>query len=209
MYTDVLPLHGRKCLDRLQALKAPALSGWTLAGGTGLAFHLRHRRSVDLDFFRTTPFRAEDLHAAFRTGGAYETLQEARDTLTVLLWRTKLSFFRVSAPMLFPAVPERFFAVADLRDIALMKLVALGGRGARKDFIDLYFILQQGVTLPDLFAWLPRKYGRGRANVYHLLKSLTWFADAETEPMPRMLKPCTWSECKAFFLRQAHDLVLA
>jgi len=98
MFADVLPLHGRKCLDQLAAIQAPALKGWTLAGGTGLALQLRHRRSEDFDFFRRTPFRVEDLYAVFRACGHYETLQEARDTLTGLLWRTKLSFFRVPAP---------------------------------------------------------------------------------------------------------------
>jgi hypothetical protein len=41
-----------------------------------------------------------------------------------------------------------------------------------------------------------------------VLKSLTWFEDAEREPMPRMLEPFDWRECKAFIAREAHALVL-
>jgi hypothetical protein len=72
--------------------------------------------------------------------------------------------------------------VADVRDIALMKLAAISGRGSRKDFIDLHTILRDGPTLRDHFALLPRKYGASRINAYRSLKSLTHFDDAEAEP---------------------------
>ena len=70
-----------------------------------------------------------------------------------------------------------------------MKLIAISGRGSRKDFIDLYTILRNGPILKDFFPLLPIKYGAGRANVYHILKSLTYFKDAEREPPPTMLEP--------------------
>jgi hypothetical protein len=110
--------------------------------------------------------------------------------------------------LLFAGQRYAFFEIADVRDIALMKLAAIGSRGSRKDFIDLYTVLRSGLTLEVCFGWLPRKYGKGRLNTYHLLKSLTWFEDAEREPMPRMLEPFDWRECKAFFVREAHALVL-
>lgn len=138
----------------------------------------------------------------------YETLQEAEHTLTVLIHKTKLSFFRVTDRFLFPTTPFRFFAIADLRDIALMKLAASSGRGSRKDFADLYAILQDGPSLSDYFELLPRKYDSRRLNAYHILKSLTYFDDAEKEPMPRMLAPFDWSECKRFFVREARAIVL-
>jgi hypothetical protein len=114
----------------------------------------------------------------------------------------------VRDPFLFPGTPWRFFALADVRDIALMKLAAISGRGSRKDFADLYLILQNAPTLEDYFELLPRKYGASRLNTYHILKSLTYFDDAETEPMPRMRVPFDWAECKAFFLREARSIVL-
>jgi hypothetical protein len=89
-----------------------------------------------------------------------------------------------------------------------MKLVAISGRGSRKDFADLYLILQNGPALEDYFDMLPRKYGSSRINTYHILKSLTYFEDDEKEPMPRMLVPFDWEECKSFFIRQARAIVL-
>jgi len=208
MHEKVLTKAARQLLAALADTGGPALKGWTLAGGTGLALHLGHRVSAAFDFFRTTAFDREPLHVVVRGLGAYETLQEDPHTLTVLSRGVKLSFFRVPDPFIFPSVPYSFFRVADVQDIALMKLVAISGRGSRKDFVDLYAMLRRGVRLETCFADLPRKYPAGRANRYHILKSLTYFADAETEPMPRMLEPCPWRECKAFLIREARALIL-
>jgi hypothetical protein len=208
MHESVLPKHSLELLNRLERDSSPDLRGWTLAGGTGLAFRLGHRVSDDLDFFRTDAADVRLLHPVLAAQGPYETLQEADHTLTVITRKTKLSFFRVRDPFLFASTPCRFFAVADVRDIALMKLAAISGRGSRKDFIDLYTILRDGPTLRDYFALLPRKYGASRMNAYHILKSLTYFDDAEVEPMPRMRIPFDWKECKSFFVREAHTIVL-
>ena len=61
-------------------------------------------------------------------------------------------------PFLFEGNPFRFFKLADVRDIALMKLAAISGRGSRKDFVDLYIILQDEPSLETYFDLLPRKY---------------------------------------------------
>jgi hypothetical protein len=208
MHTKVLPKHSLELLDDLQKDAAPLLKNWTLAGGTGLAFQLGHRLSEDLDFFRTDDIDVRRLHDVLARHGDYETLQEADHTLTVLIRSTKLSFFRVRDPFLFDPTPYRFFSLAETRDIALMKLAAVSSRGSRKDFADLFVILQSPPTLNDYFKLLPQKSGTNRVNTYHILKSLTYFHDAEKEPMPQMLVPFDWRECKAFFVRQARALVL-
>jgi len=208
VHEKALPQHSLELLKSLADATVPALDGWTLAGGTGLALRFGHRSSEDLDFFRTDDMDVRDLHPALKPYGPYETLQESDHTLTVILRGTKLSFFRIRDPFIFDATPFRFFAIADTKDIALMKLVAISGRGSRKDFVDMHFILRDGPSLQDYFALLPDKYGADRINTYHILKSLTYFADAEAEPMPRMLEPFDWAECKAFFVREARTIVL-
>jgi hypothetical protein len=208
MHEKALPGRSVELLKRLEKVESPALRGWTLAGETGLALHLGHRASDDFDFFRTEGFDAAGLHDVFRSQGPYEVLQEAERTLTVISCRTKLSFFEIPDPFIYETRPYRFFRLADPRDIALMKLVAISGRGSRKDFVDLYCILRSGPSLGECFGALGKKYSAGRANTYHILKSLTYFADAEKEPPPRMLEPFDWEECKAYFVREAHAIVL-
>ncbi|MBT3295397.1 MAG: nucleotidyl transferase AbiEii/AbiGii toxin family protein [Verrucomicrobia bacterium] len=208
MHEKVLPQHSLDLLNDIARSRSPALDGWVLAGGTGLAFRLGHRISEDLSFFRTDAMDVGALHRALEAHGDYETLQEAEHTLTVLIRKTKLSFFLVRDAFLFTTTTHRFFSIADPRDIALMKLAAISGRGSRKDFIDLRLILAEPPTLRDYFALLPDKYGASRVNTYHILKSLTYFDDAESEPMPTMLVPFDWDACKAFFVREARAIVL-
>ncbi len=208
MHEKVLPRGSRGILAKLHALNSPELDGWTLAGGTGLALQIGHRISQDFDFFRTDPFDTGKIFEILRQAGSVEMLQEDERTLTVIVGSTKISFFSVPDPFLFPGQPYLFFRLPDPRDIALMKLAAVSGRGSRKDFIDLHTILRGGLSLAQCFEWLPQKYGEGRVNTYHVLKSLTFFEDAEREPMPIMLEPFDWKECKAFFIRQAHAIVL-
>ena len=172
------------------------------------SLELGHRISDDFDFFRTDLPDARELHEKLLCYGTYETLQETSHTLTVLFRDTKLSFFRAGSPFIFKGIKYRSFRIADIREIALMKLLAICNRGSRKDFIDLYAILRGETTLQEYFRLLPDKYGASRINTYSILQSLTYFEDAEKEPVPRMLVTFKWEECKAFFIRAAHSIVL-
>ena len=126
-------------------------------------------------------------------------LDRAVETLHVRVGGTRLSFMGLEAPLLHRGILYRGLTVGDTRDIASLKLVAIGGRGSRKDFVDLYFYLQQTPGLDQLFEHLERRDPGIDWNRFHLLKSLTWFEDAEQEPMPKMLKKVTWEEVKRFF----------
>lgn len=208
MHEKVLTDSGLALLRELGAAPSLSLGDWILAGGTGLALQLGHRVSEAFDFFRPGPLETDRLVGSLREVGSFETLQHSEHTLTVLIRGTKLSFFRAYDPFLFPGSPYRGFRIADIRDIALMKLLAITNRGSRKDFVDLYLILQGSLTLRDFLTMLPERYDPSTLNTYTVLKSLTYFEDAETEPLPRMLVPFRWEECRAFFLREAHAIVL-
>jgi hypothetical protein len=208
MHEEVIPPHGLELVAALERRRSAALRGWVLAGGTALALRLGHRVSGDLDFFRASAVDLEALARVLERVGECETLGRDARTLNVLVAGVKLSFFRVSFGVLRPPTPYRFFSVADLVDIALMKLMAIADRGSRRDFVDLWCILQEGHTLRQCLELLPKKYGEGRVNLYHVLKSLTYFEDAESEPLPRMLRKFDWEACKSFFVEKAHAIVL-
>jgi hypothetical protein len=208
MHEKVLPRGSRDLLKKLESLSVPELEGWTLGGDTGLALQMGHRIAEDLDFFRPALFSTDRLHDILREIGTVGTLHDDQRTLTVILSATKVSFVSAQEELLYPGQPYRFFDLADPRDIALMKLAAISARGSRKDLIDLYAILRGGLSLEHFFNWLPTKYGDGRVNTYRVLKSLTYFEDVEREAMPQMLEPLDWVECKNFFIREAHAIVL-
>ncbi len=208
MHERVLPPGSRSLLAILKRAAHPTLSGWTLAGGTGLALRVGHRRSDDFDFFRMGAMEPAALLEVMAGIAETEVLQQEERTLTILARGVKISFFGVREAFLFPPEPYSFFTVADVRDIALMKMVAIMNRGSRKDFVDLYTILRDGPTLREYLELLPRRYGAGRINPYQVLMSLAFFEDAEQEPMPAMIEPFDWEECRSFFVREARSIVL-
>lgn len=77
-----------------------------------------------------------------------------------------------------------------------MKLVAIAGRGSRKDFIDLYAYFEAGGDFPGLIQILRQRYAATSFNEVHLLRSLVYFEDAEQEPMPRTLREISWPKVR-------------
>lgn len=204
MHPKVLSESGWRILRKL--IKEQALEAWTLAGGTGLALQIGHRYSEDLDFFRAESFDTEAILLRIAQVGDVAVQGRSADTLHVVVGGLRLSFLRQQAPLLFPAKPYRGVMIADVRDIAVMKVVAIGGRGSRKDFVDLFFYLQAGGSLSDLFSMLQRRFAGIDYNQYHLLKSLLYFEDAEAEPMPRMVRPLSWSAVKRTLIAEVRRL---
>jgi len=187
-------------------VRAGHLAGWSLAGGTGLALQLGHRLSDDLDFFRFEALESGTLIRGLSSLGSLAVQSRSAGTLHVVLDRVRLSFLEAQSPLLFPALPYRGLSIADPRDIAVMKVVAIGGRGSRKDFVDLYFFLRSGGTIEGALDLVRRRFANVDYNEYHLLKSLVFFDDAEAEPMPRMLRRVSWPEIKRTIVAEVKPL---
>ena len=74
-----------------------------------------------------------------------------------------------------------------------MKVNAIIGRGTRKDFIDL-FVLLQHYSLTEIMAFYKQKYPE--FSEYRALLSMTYFEDAEMQDMPKMFIDTSWEEMK-------------
>ena len=86
-----------------------------------------------------------------------------------------------------------------------MKMDAIVGRGARKDFYDLYFIAQQ-VPLTRLLTLGEQKYPYMHDFQLHTVCGLTFFDNADQQEQPELLVPIEWEFVKAFFIAQAREL---
>ena len=84
-----------------------------------------------------------------------------------------------------------------------MKLNAITGRGSKKDFVDLYFLLKD-FSLKDIMNLYMQKYPQG--SEFLVYKSLTFFEDAESQPMPEMLIPVNWIEIKKLISLETNKL---
>ncbi len=141
-------------------------------------------------------FDSDSLVDALSKLGSLFVQSRSPGALYVVLAGTRFSFLRAQAPLLFEGTSYRGLTLADPRDIAVMNLVAIGGRGSRKDFVDLHFYLRSGGSPESTLSLLRRRFAKVDYNEYHLLKSLAYFADADAEPMPRMIRSVSWESVK-------------
>lgn len=206
MFATVLSAAQQTLLERLSAVET--VRTFYLAGGTGLALQIGHRRSVDFDFFRPQSFEPQELLQQLRELGPLVARRGERDTLTLDIDGVSTSFFAYAAPLLHPLLDSPWsLHLAAIADVAAMKVAAIAGRGSRKDFVDLYFVCREAFTLEKVLALFDAKFRGIPYERYHVLKSLTFFEDAEAEPMPVMLQPASWEGIKQFFLREAPPLL--
>jgi hypothetical protein len=96
-------------------------------------------------------------------------------------------------PWLFQPISSNDLVLASLEDIAAMKLSAITGRGTRKDFIDMFFLLKH-FSLQQMLVFYQQKYSDG--NEFLVLKSLVYFEDAEQDEFPVMLITHNWEAIK-------------
>ncbi|MCG2692158.1 nucleotidyl transferase AbiEii/AbiGii toxin family protein, partial [Microgenomates group bacterium] len=117
----------------------------------------------------------------------------------------KLSFFMYPYRMLYPFLEYSGVKMADLKDIACMKLDAISRRGTKRDFIDLFFICQQ-FELKYLLKLFEKKFQKLNVPIWHVIKSLIYYEDAEKNDLPKMLVPVDWEEVKQYFQVQVKQL---
>lgn len=193
----------RKTKTNLEALKkANLLKDFYLAGGTGLALQLKHRLSLDLDFFTPRKINTKRLIQGIKRLGKLAVEKETEDTLICQFNGTKLTFLRYDYPLLSSLKTIEGIRVAAVQDIACTKIDAISSRGTKRDFIDLFFICQKVARLERFLKLFEKKYQSVHYNKIHILKSLSYFEDAEREPMPKMIVPVSWKEIKNFFQKE-------
>ena len=203
-HREVLPDGWARATNELASRSV--LQGFYLAGGTGLALQMGHRRSVDLDLFSQSEFSPTDLRAQLGDLSGLRVRQVVRGTIHLELRDVLVSFLHYPYPLLFPLHHFEVLTVADPRDIACMKLDAIASRGSRRDFVGLY-VAARRYGLREILGWFEQKYAAAPYNRVHLLKALSYFTDAEREPMPDVLVSLAWDTVKQFFLSEVPRVV--
>lgn len=208
IYPDALPKISGKVLGKLEEL--PIWKNFYLAGGSGLALQINHRLSVDFDLFsqsnRLTYIEREKLRKMF-SGLGDTTIRTSRDwTFEVILDGVLISFFYYDYPLVEPLRRFNSIRIASLSDIALMKLAATVGRGSKKDFVDIYFILKEHIGLEKLLLLSKKKFIEVPSFNIQAMQALVYFEDAEQEKTPKMIREVNWNEVKDFLRKEVKTL---
>lgn len=201
-YLETLPKGTKSVLDELKQISD--IQNFYLTGGTALSLQLGHRESEDLDFFTRNVFQPQALQQKLLQYGQLEDVTIEENTLNLFMNKVKLQFLHYPYKLLEEPTDWEGIYLSSILDIACTKLVTVSMRGSKKDFIDIYVILQTK-SLEELFTKLNEKYQEVQYNAPHILKSLLYFSDADNQPMPRMHISIEWEDVKDFITKKVKD----
>lgn len=197
IHTEAVSLNLLKLLQELMAVDY--LRQFYLVGGTALALHYGHRKSIDLDLFSHVAFDAAELREHLSVEFNLSETSSRNNTVLGQIRQIKTDFIAHQYPLIEPVVEIDSLRLASPKDIAAMKLNAIANRGSKKDFWD-YAELLTHFSHKELLGAYASKYPQ--ASQWTAEKSLSYFDDAENDPDPMDLSGRTWAEVKTTILQQ-------
>ena len=192
LYLSTISATTLELLKRIQS--KDEFAKLRLAGGTALALQIGHRKSIDLGFFGIIEFEKLSINELFKEFKNVEVLQESKNINVFEINEVKVDFINYSYPWLQKAKVIDEVIITQKEDIAAMKIAAITGRGSKKDFVDLFFLLKE-YSLQQILDFYVKKYFD--ASPYLALKSLTFYDDAEQDADLEMIIKTSWDEVKS------------
>ncbi|MBI2588264.1 nucleotidyl transferase AbiEii/AbiGii toxin family protein [Candidatus Berkelbacteria bacterium] len=210
MFEQVLPGHTKEYLALL-AKKKILPSKTYLAGGTAIALQLGHRISFDLDFFTPQKFNEEVVLGNLKKIKGFKLERSVWQTIVGKFPGCKFSLFYYQYRLIGKIIDYRGVTIASPEDLVASKIAAISSLGAKRDFIDLYYLLQSKRVgdLSDCLKFYDQRFENLASQRLHILKSLDYFADANQEKdEPKMLvKDYSWEKVKDFLREETRKLI--
>jgi hypothetical protein len=176
-----------------QVMQMPEFQAFNLVSGTSLALQIGHRISIDLDLFTHQDYDDTPILEALQTIGDLEILINKPPFLQLRLDEVKMDFLKFPYAFVQEYVEIEGVRLVSIENIAVMKLLAISRRGVKKDFYDLYFILER-YTMTEIVVLFKEKLPN--VDMFHILKSLSYFGDADPDPDPKMFIKVSWATVK-------------
>jgi hypothetical protein len=147
MHTEILDKRQAELLPYLKRFQ----KSFHLVGGTAIALHIGHRRSIDFDLFANSPLVKYRLKKMLEQIPFSQVLLfEDYDQLHVQINSVKLTFFSFPFSVPHPVKIDSIISMPELISLAAMKAFALGRRSKWKDYVDLYFIIKDHYPIPEI-----------------------------------------------------------
>ncbi len=178
-----------------QLMQLPDLEDFNLVGGTNLALRFGHRLSIDIDLFSNVPFVPLELFQSIKNAFPQAELKSStRSMLFLYINEVKVDCVLAPFPYLRPIEVIEDIRMVSVPDIIAMKLGAASSRGVKKDFWDIAELLDH-YKIEEMLVFFAEKYKA--SDPFFVLRSLTYFEDAETQIDPDPLKKITWEQVKS------------
>ncbi len=180
-----------------------------LSGGTAIALQLGHRISYDLDFFTQDIFNLEKVLQSLKNIPTFELDRQDEQTLIGHFSGCRFSLFYYQYPLISPTINFLDIRLAGLKDLAASKISAIASRGAKRDFVDLFYLLESREIgdLSQILIYYNQRFTNLAAQRFHILKSLSYFSDADKEADPMMLiSNYSWDKIKSVLISETKKL---
>jgi nucleotidyltransferase AbiEii toxin of type IV toxin-antitoxin system len=137
--------------DELLILIKQFIREYYLVGGTAIALHIGHRRSIDFDLFKYSTIKhSVNLKKISSFKYQYNITRRVAEQMNLIINEVKITFyqypFKIDAACRF----EDVLRLPELIDLAAMKAYALGRRSKWKDYVDLYFIIKNYYSIDQI-----------------------------------------------------------
>ncbi len=138
------------------------------------------------------------------TYGRVQVISNSANVKIFTINDVKMDVVNYDSPWIDDMVVHEELRLASMAEIAAMKVRAIIGRGTRKDFVDIYYLLQQ-FSIFQIMDFYHKKYPD--FNDFIAVKSLTYFDDAEQAPMPVMHDDTSWETMKELIIKCVKQLI--
>jgi len=178
-----------------------------MVGGTAIALHLGHRRSIDFDLFTLKPLnksriKGKLMQIPFKQIPIFEDF----DQLHLLINDVKFTFFSYPYPVLHPVKVSSVITIPSLLSLVAMKAFALGRRAKWKDYVDLYFIIHDYYTIEEISREAKKIFDQQFSEKL-FRQQLAFHKDIDyTEPVEFLVQPVSDEEIKSFLIDKATDI---
>ena len=181
----------------------PYTRDFLLVGGTALALQLGHRTSTDVDLFTNKRFDVPQLLGFLRNDFSIQVRNQMNHALLLNINSIKTDFVFQPSDLLSTPVEVENVRMASLIEIGAIKFSAITARGRRRDFIDLYCLMEH-FTLPELLDAFLIKYKD--ATLELAIRSLFYFEDADNDLEPKCFFDYSWDKIKSKIKKEASKL---
>jgi len=205
MHTEIFD---KQQVELLQYLKLFQRTFY-LVGGTAIALHLGHRRSIDFDLFTPSNLIKPRIKKKLNQIPFKQIpIFEDYDQLHLLLNNVKLTFFNFPFIIDHPIKVDSFITMPSLLSLASMKAFALGRRSKWQDYVDLYFILKKNYIVKQISKEASLNFP-SQFSEKLFREQLAFHKDIDySEPVEYLVPAVSEEEIKSFLIDKALEIEL-
>jgi len=204
MHPAILTQKQNELLPYLKVFKRK----FYLVGGTAIALHLGHRRSIDFDLFCQTDVNKKDIRKKLESFPfKIVKLSEDTDQIHFVINDVKITFFNYPYKIEHPLNIGQYFSLPSLLSLASMKAYTLGRRAKWKDYVDLFFILRDHHSVEEISREAIKNFGQFYSEKL-FREQLAFHKDINySEPVEYLIDPPSGDEIRLFLIEKSVDFL--